>query len=50
MGRLGDPIADIGGAAVFLASEYANYINDEVVYAEGGQHLAGPVLDIGRFG
>jgi enoyl-[acyl-carrier-protein] reductase (NADH) len=50
MGRLGDPVEDIGGAAVFLAGDSANFINGEIVHADGGQHIAGPVLNPGKFG
>lgn len=49
LGRLGDPIEDIGGAAVFLASDAVNFVNGEVVHADGGQHIAGPVLNPGKF-
>ncbi|MGD9979087.1 MAG: SDR family NAD(P)-dependent oxidoreductase [Hyphomonadaceae bacterium] len=43
--RAGDPIEDIGGAALFLASHDAAFINGQVIYADGGQHIAGPVLN-----
>jgi len=49
LGRLGDPIEDIGGAAVFLASDAVNFVNGEIIHADGGQHIAGPVLNPGRF-
>ena len=42
--RAGDPVEDIGGAAAFLASDAGAFINGEIVYADGGQHTAGPVL------
>ena len=35
LGRIGDP-ADIGGAAVFLASEEAKYITGQMLYVDGG--------------
>jgi glucose 1-dehydrogenase len=35
LGRVGKP-ADIGGVAVFLASEAAAYITGEMIYVEGG--------------
>jgi NAD(P)-dependent dehydrogenase (short-subunit alcohol dehydrogenase family) len=43
--RAGDPIEDIGGAALFLASDDGAFINGQVIYADGGQHIAGPVLN-----
>ena len=42
--RAGDCVEDIGGAALFLVSA-SNFINGEVVHADGGQHIAGPVLN-----
>ena len=47
--RAGDCLEDIGGAALFLVSDAANFINGEVLYADGGQHIAGPVLNPIRF-
>jgi 3-oxoacyl-[acyl-carrier protein] reductase len=47
--RAGDPVEDIGGAVVFLASDDAGFINGEIVHADGGQHVAGPVLNPIRF-
>jgi hypothetical protein len=44
-----DSVEDIGGAAIFLVSEAANFINGEVLHADGGQHVAGPVLNPIRF-
>ena len=35
LGRIGEP-ADIGGAAVFLASEEAKYITGQMLYVDGG--------------
>jgi NAD(P)-dependent dehydrogenase (short-subunit alcohol dehydrogenase family) len=49
LGRVGDPIEDVGGAAVFLASDAVNFVNGEIVYGDGGEHTAGPVLNPGRF-
>lgn len=43
--RMGDPITDIGGAAVMLAGDAARFINGQIVHADGGQHIAGPVLN-----
>jgi 3-oxoacyl-[acyl-carrier protein] reductase len=47
--RVGDPVEDIGGAAVFLASDAACFVNGQVVCADGGQQVAGPVLSPARF-
>jgi 3-oxoacyl-[acyl-carrier protein] reductase len=49
LGRVGDPVEDIGGAAVFLASDAACFVNGQVIHADGGQHVAGPVLNPARF-
>lgn len=49
LGRAGDCVKDIGGAVLFLASDAANFVNGEVVHADGGQHLAGPVVNPARF-
>ena len=35
LGRIGEP-ADIGGAAVFLASDEAKYITGQMLYVDGG--------------
>jgi NAD(P)-dependent dehydrogenase (short-subunit alcohol dehydrogenase family) len=37
--RLGDPVEDIGGAAMFLASDEACFINGHPIYADGGQFI-----------
>ena len=34
-GRWGDP-EELAGAAIFLASEAANYINGQIIYVDGG--------------
>lgn len=47
--RVGDPERDIGGAAAFLASDAACFVNGEVLCADGGQQVAGPVLNPARF-
>lgn len=41
MGRMGDPEADIGGVALFLASEDARYVTGNTIYADGGGHING---------
>lgn len=37
--RLGDPVEDIGGAAVLLACDEGCYITGQSIYVDGGQHL-----------
>lgn len=39
LGRMGDPVRDIGGAAMFLVSESGRFITGHMVFADGGQHL-----------
>jgi NAD(P)-dependent dehydrogenase (short-subunit alcohol dehydrogenase family) len=39
LGRLGDPEDDIGGAALFLASDDARYVTGITLFADGGAHL-----------
>ena len=41
--RFGDPVEDIGGAALFLVSDLNGYITGHVVHADGGYHMAAPV-------
>lgn len=50
LGRAGDPVEDVGGAALFLAGDACNFVNGEIVHGDGGQHVAGPVLSPGKFG
>ena len=45
MRRAGDPVKDIGGAAVFLASDDTRYVTAQVVYADGGAFLSTPVIE-----
>jgi NAD(P)-dependent dehydrogenase (short-subunit alcohol dehydrogenase family) len=49
LGRAGDPIEDIGGAALFLASDDGAFVNGQVIHADGGQHIAAPVLNPAKF-
>lgn len=49
LGRAGDPVDDIGAAAAFLACDEAAFVNGQIIYADGGQHVAGPVLNPVRF-
>lgn len=41
MGRMGDPEADIGGVAVFLASEDCRYLTGNTLFVDGGSHING---------
>ncbi|QGP80513.1 SDR family NAD(P)-dependent oxidoreductase [Sphingobium sp. CAP-1] len=52
MGRMGDPEADIGGVALFLASEDARYLTGNTLFVDGGGHINGVpwVPDLGPDG
>lgn len=41
MGRMGDPESDIGGIALFLASEDSQYLNGNTLFVDGGAHVNG---------
>jgi NAD(P)-dependent dehydrogenase (short-subunit alcohol dehydrogenase family) len=41
LGRMGDPERDIGGVAVFLASDDARYVTGNTIFADGGSHING---------
>jgi 3-oxoacyl-[acyl-carrier protein] reductase len=47
--RLGDTVEDIGATVLFLASDACNFVNGAVIYGDGGQHVAGPVVNPGKF-
>jgi NAD(P)-dependent dehydrogenase (short-subunit alcohol dehydrogenase family) len=39
MQRMGDPVADIGGAVMLLLGDAGRFLTGHVLYADGGQHL-----------
>ncbi|MBV9660988.1 MAG: SDR family oxidoreductase, partial [Acidimicrobiales bacterium] len=39
LGRMGDPAADIGPAAVFLASDLARYTTGHTIMVDGGEYM-----------
>ena len=41
MGRMGDPEHDIGGVALFLASEDSRYVTGNTLFVDGGSHING---------
>lgn len=43
MGRMGDPEDDIGGVAVFLASDDSRYVTGNTLFVGGGSHINGVV-------
>jgi NAD(P)-dependent dehydrogenase (short-subunit alcohol dehydrogenase family) len=45
MKRVGDPMRDIGGAAVFLGSDDTQYVTGMMVHADGGAHLTIPTIE-----
>ena len=45
MKRVGDPLRDIGGAAVFLGSDDTQYLTGMMVYADGGAHMTIPTIE-----
>jgi NAD(P)-dependent dehydrogenase (short-subunit alcohol dehydrogenase family) len=47
MGRMGDPENDIGGVALFLASDDARYLTGNTLFADGGSHINGVQWDPG---
>lgn len=47
LGRLGDPVEDFGGALMMLLSDEWCFMVGHPVHADGGQHLAAPVVEPG---
>jgi NAD(P)-dependent dehydrogenase (short-subunit alcohol dehydrogenase family) len=47
MGRMGEPEADIGGVALFLATDDARYLTGNTLFVDGGSHLNGVQWDPG---
>jgi NAD(P)-dependent dehydrogenase (short-subunit alcohol dehydrogenase family) len=45
MKRVGDPVRDIGGAAVFLASDDTRYLTGSMIFADGGAFLTTPIIE-----
>lgn len=43
LGRIGDPEDDIGGVALFLASDDSQYLTGMTLYADGGMFLSPPI-------
>jgi NAD(P)-dependent dehydrogenase (short-subunit alcohol dehydrogenase family) len=41
MGRIGDPLDDIGPVAAFLASDDARYLTGNTLFVDGGSHING---------
>ena len=39
--RAGDPEQDIGGVALFLASEDSRYLTGHTLFVDGGSHING---------
>ena len=45
LGRMGDPEHDIGGVALFLASDDSDYVTGNTIFADGGSHINGVQWD-----
>jgi NAD(P)-dependent dehydrogenase (short-subunit alcohol dehydrogenase family) len=46
LGRIGDPEEDIGGVALFLASDDSRYVTGMTIFADGGLFLSPPRTDL----
>jgi NAD(P)-dependent dehydrogenase (short-subunit alcohol dehydrogenase family) len=47
MGRMGDPEEDVGGAALFLATDDSRYVTGNTLFVDGGSHINGVQWDPG---
>ncbi len=45
LGRMGDPEHDIGGVALFLATDDSDYVTGNTIFADGGSHINGVQWD-----
>jgi NAD(P)-dependent dehydrogenase (short-subunit alcohol dehydrogenase family) len=45
LGRMGDPEHDIGGVALFLATEDSDYVTGNTLFVDGGGHINGVQWD-----
>lgn len=45
LGRMGDPEHDIGGVALFLASDDSDYVTGNTIFASGGTQVNGVQWD-----
>jgi NAD(P)-dependent dehydrogenase (short-subunit alcohol dehydrogenase family) len=41
MGRIGDPLDDIGPVVAFLAGDAARYLTGNTLFVDGGAHING---------
>jgi NAD(P)-dependent dehydrogenase (short-subunit alcohol dehydrogenase family) len=46
LGRIGDPEEDIGGVAMFLASDDSRYVTGMTIWADGGAFLSPPPMEM----
>jgi NAD(P)-dependent dehydrogenase (short-subunit alcohol dehydrogenase family) len=46
LGRIGDPEEDIGGVALFLASDDSRYVTGMTIFADGGLFLSPPGTEL----
>jgi NAD(P)-dependent dehydrogenase (short-subunit alcohol dehydrogenase family) len=46
LGRIGDPEEDIGGVALFLASDDSRYVTGMTIFADGGLFLSPPRTEL----
>ena len=48
MGRIGDPLDDIGPVAAFLASDDSRYVTGNTLFVDGGGHINGVAVGADR--